>query len=114
MTSSAAQYTWAGRFSEPVSDLVKRYTASVDFDRRLVEGVRPRRRADVARFVGQRQLGAVGVEAWHEVDGARVQQRGGLAAGVAVTAVMRQQPVQPVQVQTQLPVPHYSLLHLRK
>ena len=35
MTSSAAQYTWAGRFSEPVSDLVKRYTASVDFDRRM-------------------------------------------------------------------------------
>ncbi len=35
MTSSAAQYTWAGRFSEPVSDLVKRYTASVDFDQRM-------------------------------------------------------------------------------
>ncbi len=35
MTSNAAQYTWAGRFSEPVSDLVKRYTASVDFDRRM-------------------------------------------------------------------------------
>ena len=35
MTSSAAQYTWAGRFSEPVSELVKRYTASVDFDRRM-------------------------------------------------------------------------------
>ncbi|MDP2751996.1 MAG: argininosuccinate lyase [Rhodocyclaceae bacterium] len=26
---------WSGRFSEPVSDLVKRYTASVSFDRRL-------------------------------------------------------------------------------
>lgn len=26
---------WSARFSEPVSDLVKRYTASVDFDRRL-------------------------------------------------------------------------------
>jgi argininosuccinate lyase len=35
MTSSTAQYTWAGRFSEPVSDLVKRYTASVDFDQRM-------------------------------------------------------------------------------
>jgi len=31
----AAQYTWAGRFSEPMSDLVKRYTASVDFDKRM-------------------------------------------------------------------------------
>ncbi len=27
--------TWSGRFSEPVSDLVKRYTASVDFDQRM-------------------------------------------------------------------------------
>src|SRR6187399_448255 len=26
---------WSGRFAEPVSDLVKRYTASVGFDRRL-------------------------------------------------------------------------------
>ncbi|MGB0127862.1 MAG: argininosuccinate lyase [Rhodocyclaceae bacterium] len=29
------QDTWSGRFEEPVADLVKRYTASVDFDRRL-------------------------------------------------------------------------------
>ncbi len=28
---------WSGRFSEPVSELVKRYTASVAFDRRLAE-----------------------------------------------------------------------------
>ena len=28
-------YTWAGRFSEPMSELVKRYTASVGFDQRL-------------------------------------------------------------------------------
>jgi argininosuccinate lyase len=27
--------TWSGRFDEPVSDLVKRFTASVDFDQRL-------------------------------------------------------------------------------
>ena len=32
---TATQYTWAGRFSEPMSDLVKRYTASVDFDKRM-------------------------------------------------------------------------------
>jgi argininosuccinate lyase len=25
----SSQYTWAGRFSEPMSELVKRYTASV-------------------------------------------------------------------------------------
>ena len=29
--------TWSGRFSEPVSGLVKRYTASVNFDKRLAE-----------------------------------------------------------------------------
>ena len=28
---------WSGRFNEPVGELVKRYTASVDFDRRLAE-----------------------------------------------------------------------------
>jgi argininosuccinate lyase len=28
---------WSGRFKEPVSELVKRFTASVDFDRRLAE-----------------------------------------------------------------------------
>ena len=28
---------WSGRFSEPVAELVKRYTASVDFDKRLAE-----------------------------------------------------------------------------
>ena len=28
---------WSGRFSEPVSDLVKRYTASVFFDKRMAE-----------------------------------------------------------------------------
>ena len=33
--SVSSQYTWAGRFSEPTSDLVKRYTASVEFDRRM-------------------------------------------------------------------------------
>ena len=33
--TNPSQYTWAGRFSEPMSDLVKRYTASVDFDQRM-------------------------------------------------------------------------------
>lgn len=35
MTQQNSSYTWAGRFSEPMSDLVKRYTASIDFDQRL-------------------------------------------------------------------------------
>ena len=29
------KHTWSGRFNEPVADLVKRYTASVEFDQRL-------------------------------------------------------------------------------
>lgn len=29
--------TWSGRFNEPVSELVKQYTASIGFDRRLAE-----------------------------------------------------------------------------
>ncbi len=33
--NAASTKAWSGRFSEPVSDLVKRYTASVDFDRRM-------------------------------------------------------------------------------
>ena len=33
--SPASETAWSGRFSEPVSDLVKRYTASVFFDRRM-------------------------------------------------------------------------------
>ena len=37
-TSSAQPAkAWSGRFSEPVSDLVKRYTASVFFDQRMAE-----------------------------------------------------------------------------
>ena len=37
MTAQAPKQsgTWSGRFSEPVSELVKRYTASVNFDKRL-------------------------------------------------------------------------------
>ena len=34
-TSDTLGKTWSGRFNEPVSDLVKRYTASVSFDRRM-------------------------------------------------------------------------------
>ena len=46
---------WSGRFGEPVSILVKRYTASVDFDRRLAV-------ADIAGSLAHaRMLAAVGV-----------------------------------------------------
>ena len=32
-----ANTTWSGRFEEPVSELVQRYTASINFDQRLAE-----------------------------------------------------------------------------
>jgi argininosuccinate lyase len=35
MASIQDNGAWSGRFSEPVAELVKRYTASVDFDRKL-------------------------------------------------------------------------------
>ena len=35
--STPAGGAWSGRFSEPVSDIVKRYTASIPFDYRLAE-----------------------------------------------------------------------------
>jgi argininosuccinate lyase len=35
--SKAEAKAWSGRFNEPVAELVKRYTASVDFDQRLAE-----------------------------------------------------------------------------
>ncbi|MCL2021923.1 MAG: argininosuccinate lyase [Betaproteobacteria bacterium] len=35
MNNQSLQYTWDGVFSEPVSDIVKRYTASVHFDKRM-------------------------------------------------------------------------------
>jgi len=47
--------SWSGRFNEPVAELVKRYTASVDFDKRLAE-------FDIAGSLAHaRMLHAVGV-----------------------------------------------------
>ena len=46
---------WSGRFNEPVAELVKQYTASVDFDQRLAD-------ADIAGSLAHaRMLAAVGV-----------------------------------------------------
>lgn len=35
LDKSKTDKVWSGRFNEPVSELVKRYTASIDFDKRL-------------------------------------------------------------------------------
>ena len=51
----ASAQGWSGRFGEPVAEAVKRFTASVDFDRRLAE-------ADIAGSLAHaRMLAAVGV-----------------------------------------------------
>jgi argininosuccinate lyase len=53
---------WSGRFSEPVSERVKRYTSSVDFDRRLAD-------ADIAGSLAHaRMLRAVGVLEGDDLD----------------------------------------------
>src|SRR5688572_14727821 len=55
MSQEAKGKVWSGRFDEPVSDLVKRFTASVGFDRRLAE-------FDIeASLAHARMLTAVGV-----------------------------------------------------
>ncbi len=52
---------WSGRFSEPVTEIVKRYTASVDFDRRLAN-------ADIdGSLAHARMLGATGILAAADV-----------------------------------------------
>ncbi len=53
--AAAATGGWSGRFAEPVTELVKRYTASVDFDQRLAE-------ADILGSLAHaRMLAATGV-----------------------------------------------------
>src|SRR4051794_16215288 len=52
---------WSGRFSEPVAELVKRYTASVDFDKRLAE-------FDIQGSLAHaRMLGAQGIISFDDV-----------------------------------------------
>src|SRR5689334_6333339 len=52
---------WSGRFDEPVADLVKRFTASVDFDQRLAE-------FDIEGSLAHaHMLGAVGILARSDV-----------------------------------------------
>jgi argininosuccinate lyase len=52
---------WSGRFSEPVGELVKKYTASVGFDKRLAE-------VDIAGSLAHAQmLGVQGIISQHDV-----------------------------------------------
>ena len=69
---------WSGRFSEPVSDLVKRFTASIGFDYRLAEW-------DIAGSLAHaRMLNAVGVltrEDLSAIEGGMTQIRAEIARG---------------------------------
>ena len=57
---------WSGRFNEPVAELVKKYTASVDFDKRLAE-------FDIAGSIAHaNMLGAQGIISLDDV--AKIEQ----------------------------------------
>ena len=57
---------WSGRFNEPVAELVKKYTASVDFDKRLAE-------FDIAGSIAHaHMLGAQGIISLDDV--AKIEQ----------------------------------------
>src|SRR5215471_11644057 len=61
-TYNAQAVGWSGRFSEPVADRVKRYTSSVEFDRRLAD-------ADITGSLAHaRMLHAVGVLGADDLD----------------------------------------------
>src|SRR5512143_1309630 len=58
----ASAQGWSGRFAEPVTEAVKRFTASVDFDRRLAQ-------VDIAGSLAHaRMLAAVGVLSHEDLD----------------------------------------------
>ena len=64
------QYTWAGRFSEPTSELVKRYTASVSFDQRMW-------RQDICGSLAHARMlarqGIISNEDWSAIEGGMAQ-----------------------------------------
>ena len=61
-TEAQKTKNWSGRFSEPVAELVKQYTASVNFDKRLAE-------FDIAGSIAHAQmLGAQGIIALDDVN----------------------------------------------
>ena len=69
---------WSGRFSEPVSDLVKRFTASIGFDYRLAEW------DIIGSLAHARMLNAVGVlapEDLSSIESGMAQIRAEIAAG---------------------------------
>jgi len=75
---TAVSKPWSGRFSEPVSDLVKRFTASVGFDQRLAE-------FDIDGSIAHARMlhavGIIGAEDLAAIEGGLAQILGEIRAG---------------------------------
>jgi argininosuccinate lyase len=70
--------TWSGRFSEPVTELVKRYTASVGFDQRLAQHDIRGSLAHAAMLAGQ---GIIGSDDLAAIEAGMAQIRGEIERG---------------------------------
>ncbi len=75
---NSSQYTWAGRFSEPMSDLVKRYTASVDFDKRMW---RQDIRGSLAHAAMLAKQGIISAQDLADIEGGMAQVREEIESG---------------------------------
>jgi hypothetical protein len=56
-TAGGAASAWSALFSEPMSELVERYTASVGFDQRLARQTSPARLAHAKMLAARRIIG---------------------------------------------------------
>ncbi|EXI68361.1 MAG: Argininosuccinate lyase 1 [Candidatus Accumulibacter adjunctus] len=82
--SDPSQYTWAGRFSEPTSELVKRYTASVCFDQRMW---RQDIRASLAHATMLARQGIISAADLADIERGMKQVADEIASGVFVWSV---------------------------
>ena len=76
--ASSPEGAWSGRFAEPVSDLVKRYTASVGFDKRLAH-------ADIEGSLAHARMlaasGILGAQDLADIERGLAEIRGEIDAG---------------------------------
>lgn len=78
MTDPISPKTWSGRFSEPVSDLVKRYTASVFFDKRMaLQDIR----GSVAHARMLARQGIIGAQDLEDIEKGMAQIQGEIERG---------------------------------
>lgn len=76
--NSTDKYTWGGRFSEPMAELVKRYTQSVSFDKRLalydIQG-------SLAHAKMLAKTGIISEDDWHDIQKGLEQIRDEIVSG---------------------------------